>query len=544
MRLPLSTAPTPLNPWFPPSSAARRRPAWFGLFAAWVLCNAGAAAAAAPPAATELQRGRYLAIAADCGSCHTAPGQAPFAGGVPLQTPFGSIAAPNITPDPMTGIGRWTKAEFTRALRQGVRKDGQPLYPAMPYDSYTRLSDADTAALWAYMRSVPAARHAAPANTLRFPFNLRFGVALWQSVYFKAGRFAATAGKSDEWNRGAYLVDALGHCGDCHTPRNLAQASDARRRLEGGRIENWYAPDISSEALVKLGSLSVDELQAYLKTGHMPGNVQSFGPMQEVVHDSLRHLSDGDLHAMAVYLEDQPAAAAAPVPEAAASAAPQFAEGESIYRGQCANCHQPQGEGVRDTVPALAGNAAVTARQAYNVVSAVLLGLDAQGSWAAMPSFARQLTDEQVAAVANYVRNSWGNRSPALATAAMAATLRDSSDVAASGPRPALLCPVLPREVMQAAQKAGAKELEQSLRDPRQLEGLIDGYRSARPRAAPAEVIEALSAAYCRAITAHGASLTRTRAGVIDFSQQVAVAVAQRPAPAAQHPPEHPPAVR
>jgi mono/diheme cytochrome c family protein len=400
----------------------------------------------------------------------------------------------------------------------------------MPYDSYTKLSDADISALWAFIRALPPVRRAARPNTLHFPMNLRPGVAVWQAAYFQPGRLAPVAGKSAEWNRGAYLVEALGHCGDCHTPRNFAMAADQRQRLAGARVESWYAPDIGSDALARLTGRSVDELVAYLKTGHGPGNVTAAGPMREVIDQSLSHLTEPDLRAMAVYLADQPDNATQRRDAAQPPDAPQLAAGKAVYDEQCASCHQATGTGASRVVPALAGDPGVTAREPVNVVTAVLEGFDPQGSWGAMPSFAGVLDDDRIAAVTNYVRNSWGNRGERAATAWSVAALRAVAQTPPGGTRAALQCPLLAFDVMQPAMRAGTLALQASARNPALLARLVHDYQAARPRASGAQVIEALSAAYCRVLTAGPSTsatqtartTARANAALPEYSQQVA----------------------
>jgi mono/diheme cytochrome c family protein len=381
--------------------------------------------------------------------------------------------------------------------------------------------------------------------------NLRPGVAVWQAAYFQPGRLVPVAGKSEEWNRGAYLVEALGHCGACHTPRNFAMAADQRKRLAGGRVESWYAPDIGSDALARVTGRSVDELAAYLKTGHGPGNVTAAGPMQEVIQQSLSRLTDLDLRAMAVYLVDQPAdaiVASPPGPSPQPPDAGRLAAGKAVYDEQCASCHQATGTGARRIVPALAGDPGVTAREPVNVISAVLEGFDPQGSWGAMPSYAGVLDDEQIAAVANYVRNSWGNRGERAATAWSVAALRATAQTPPGGTRAALQCPLLAFDVMQPALRPGAPALAASARDPALLARLVREYQAARPAASAAQVIEALSAAYCRVLTAGPSTsatqtaraTARANAALPEYSQQVARLLYPGVATRATPPPSNP----
>ena len=475
-----------------------------------------------------VERGRYLSVAADCGSCHMDEAGKAMSGGAALKTPFGKIYPSNVTQDTQTGIGGWTEREFTRAVRDGVRRDGARLYPGIPYDHYTRMTDDDVHALWEYFRSLPATRCTVPANTLAFPFNVRAGLAVWQSAYFKPGRFEATAGKDASWNRGAYLVDALGHCGACHTPKNAAQASEEAHRLTGAQVEGWYAPDISSDALSTLQSQSVAELERFLKTGE-GHNAKTFGPMQQVVHDSLQHLDDADIHAMAVYLKDQPANVQPQTAVKPVDLSAQLAAGKLLFEDHCASCHQRNGEGIKGAVPALAGNSAVTAREPFNVVMAMLEGFAPQGSWGAMASFGNTLSDRQIADVANYVRNAWGNHGEHPASPWSVSSLRPAADNPADGTRAALVCPILPASVMQPALKEGAAALKRAASDTGQMQQVVRHYLAARPQASKVEVIEALSAAYCRAQASDTASLAMTGVRMAEFSQEVAISMVTAP---------------
>lgn len=467
-------------------------------------------------------RGRYVALAADCHSCHTAPGGQPFAGGAPLKSAFGTLYGSNITPDPQTGIGHWSKADFERALRRGIRADGAYLYPAMPYSNYTRMSAPDMDALWAYMRTIPPVQNTIPKNTLPFPLTIRSGLAAWQSLYFKPGPFMPVAGRSAAWNRGAYLVEALGHCDQCHTPRNIAQGLEPQHQLTGAQVEGWYAPDISNDPLSKVSGWSAGQIAAFLKSGTMPGNVKTFGPMQEVVHDSLRYLTDQDRHAMALYLKDQQTHVA---PQAPTPVKDQLlAAGKRVYQDNCGSCHQGNGKGTGATVPALAGNDAVTASEPYNVIMAVLEGFPPQGTWGAMGSFAATLDDDQIAAVTNYVRTAWGNNGLPNATPWSVADWRKNA-AAPVDESHALLCPTLPVAVIQPALGAGAGALKQASTDPARMSMLVGNYRVAMPNASKADIVEALSTAYCRAVADEHISQARMTAQLSDFAQRVAISL-------------------
>jgi mono/diheme cytochrome c family protein len=492
------------------------------------LCCSISQATDTTPLKGDAERGKYVALAADCMSCHTAPGGKPFAGGNALKSAFGTLYGPNITADVQTGIGAWNKAEFERALRSGVRKDGAYLYPAMPYGSYTKMTAADMDDLWTYIHAIPAVSNTVPKNTLPFPLTIRSGVAVWQDLYFAPGPFKPSAGKSADWNRGAYLVDALGHCSDCHTPRNVAQGLQMQHRLAGATIEGWYAPDISNDPLSKLTTWKTDDLAKYLKTGVGPGNVKTFGPMQEVVHDSLSQLHDSDLKAMAVYLKDQPHDSTSASASKAKMPAENLARGKALYADNCSSCHQRDGKGIAGTAPALAGNDAVTAAEPYNLIMAMLEGFPAQGNWGAMGSFANTLSDDQIADVANYIRTAWGNDAAPNAAPWSVGNWREHAAVVQPNQADALLCPNLQQDVIQPALDAGADALTKAARGGAGMNSLVSRYMTARPRSSTAQVIEALSTAYCRTVADQHLSQARASAQIADFAQRVAAAVGTR----------------
>jgi mono/diheme cytochrome c family protein len=473
-------------------------------------------------------RGLYVAQASDCASCHTAPGGQPFAGGTPLKTPFGVIYGSNITPDDTTGIGAWSEADFDRALREGVRKDGSYLYPAMPYANYTKMTAEDMHALWGYVHSLEPVRNTVPKDTLPFPLNVRRGVLFWQSLFFKPGGFVSDPHQSGEWNRGAYLVEVLGHCDQCHTPRNAAQGLRTEHELTGAQIEGWYAPNISSDALSKLRDWSEQDLARFLKTGSLPGNTKVVGPMQEVVHESLSHLTDADLRAMAIYLKHQKPSAGpvAPSPDKW----PRQAGAAGLYQDHCGACHQSDGRGIPGTVPALKGNDVVTAAEPSNVIMVMLEGISPQGQWGAMGSFAHTLNDEQIADVTNYVRTAWGNDAQPNATPWGVTSLRKyaatEQSSSATSPRTithALLCPNLDAAVIKPALAAGAVSLQKAAVDREGMVALIRGYQSSVPKATRGDVVEALSTAYCRLLADKPISEAQMSAQISDFAQRVAV---------------------
>lgn len=381
--------------------------------------------------AQDISAGRYQAILGDCEGCHTAPDGKPFAGGMVLETPFGKMGVPNITSDRKTGIGTWSEADFRRAMREGVTPGGKRLYPAMPYPNYARMSDADLSALWRYLKAVAPVHNAVQVNRLRFPFNIRALMAGWDWLYLKQQGFAPTAGKSAEWNRGAYLVTGPGHCGVCHTPKSLLGA-DRAVLLSGASLQGWFAPEIAGATPQGLGGWSAGDVVAYLKTG-WNSHATASGPMADVVERSTSQMNDRDLQAIAVYLKDQQGAQTQSISVAANDAG--MTAGAALYRGNCVACHGWDGKGEKLIFPPLAGNAVLMQPSAESLIRVVLAGAQAVTTKAAptepsMPSFAWKLNDQQVADLLTYVRNNWGNRAGPVSTndvAKVRASLRGGS---------------------------------------------------------------------------------------------------------------------
>ncbi len=457
--------------------------------------------AAAEPASDPgtVARGRYLAKAADCMPCHTAASGKSFAGGLKMNTPFGAIYSPNITPDRDTGIGAWTFEEFKRAVHAGIRADGKYLYPAMPFDAFTGITEDDLKALWDYFRSVAPIKQQNRENELSFPFNIRLGMLAWRMLFFREQFFVPDAGKSAQWNRGAYLVEALGHCGDCHTPRNFMGATKASRRFEGATIDQWYAPNITAEALAKTNGWDKSQLIAFFKSG-AANNSTVLGPMQEVVHDSLSFLTPDDLDAMATYLLDLKGEQAAPATVAQKLSPKAEKLAAKLYADNCASCHGAGGAGIAGSIPPLAGNPAVTAAKPFDVLSVVLQGIPARADMPAMPSFAGSLNDGDVANLTNYVRTSWSNTAAPNATRALVASWRAalSLPVYASDSARRFDCP----DVGQGADASldpgiigvlGGELAQRSVA----YASLIGTYKAQHPDASMADVVNNLVAAYC-----------------------------------------------
>jgi len=369
-----------------------------------------------PQEFTEIERGRYLAITSDCASCHTVPGGKPFAGGRPIETPFGNIVAPNITPDLETGIGAWSEEAFDAAVRKGVRPNGARLYPAMPYNAYTKMSRDDVDAIRAYLNSVDPVSNAVIANTLPFPFNIRATMRVWDELYFKAGEFKPDPAKSAEWNRGAFLVDGPAHCGACHTPKTFLGGDRTDQYLQGSYLQGWSAPDITNDKRTGLGEWSAEDVASYLKTGHNRISAAT-GPMAEAVSLSTSHMTDEDTRAIAAYLKSLPGKASIETPLPANSAT--MSAGNAIYRDQCSACHGIAGKGVAKLFPSVASSSMVRSNDPTTAIRIVLRGVRSVGTRAeptapGMPSYGWQLDDGQVAAVLNYIRNSWGGAAPAV----------------------------------------------------------------------------------------------------------------------------------
>jgi mono/diheme cytochrome c family protein len=362
------------------------------------------------------QRGAYLVRAGNCMACHTERGGAPFAGGRAIDTPFGTVVAGNLTPDPATGIGQWSVQDFRRALLHGRSRDGRLLYPAFPYPNYTAVSVADADALFAYLQTLPPVTRANTPHALRWPYSTQAALAVWRALYFRPQAHQNAPGQAADWNRGAYLVRGLGHCAACHAPRNALGASADMMDLSGGLIpmQNWYAPSLASPSEAGVAGWKAEHVVQLLRTGVAPGAVAT-GPMAEVVLHSTQHLDDADLQAMAVYLQSLPQVAAAPAPPAAVVSASVASRGAGLYGDHCVQCHGTQGQGIAGAYPPLAGNRAVTLQVTTNLVQMVLGGGFAPATAGnprpyGMPPYATVLSDADVAAVLTHIRGAWGNQ--------------------------------------------------------------------------------------------------------------------------------------
>jgi mono/diheme cytochrome c family protein len=373
-----------------------------------------------PPSAEQLARGSYLAALGGCYACHTVRGGAAYAGGLEMQTPFGTFVTSNITPDPEHGIGRWSADDFWRAMHEGRGRDGAYLYPAFPYTNYTRVTREDSDAIHAYLMSVAPVAQPEREHALRFPYNLRPLLAAWRALYFEPGVHRNDPARPAEWNRGAYLVQGLGHCNACHATRNVLGAVSTEAGHAGGLIplQNWYAPSLSSSREAGLGDWALQDIVELLGSGISTRGAAT-GPMAAVVQHSLQKLTREDLTAMAAYLQaqgDGPSAETVAAPAAAPKSelGPMLQSGERIYRDRCAACHGDQGEGVPRIYPPLAGNQAVRLHNPINAIRIVLNGGFPPSTAGnprpyGMPPFYQELNDEEVAAVLSYIRQAWGN---------------------------------------------------------------------------------------------------------------------------------------
>jgi len=381
-----------------------------------------------------VKRGEYLARAADCLVCHTAPEGKQYAGGLAIPLPFGTLYSTNITSDKETGIGNYSDKDFLNAVQRGIRSDGTRLYPAMPYPSYTYMTDADTLAIKAYLFSLPPVHAADRANTLSFPYNQRWSMIFWSFAFNADTRFAPNTAQSPEWNRGAYLAEALAHCGECHTPRNLAFALDNRKKFAGALTAGWRAFNITSDKGSGVGGWSDDDLFAYLSSGHASGRGTAAGPMGEAVDQSFGKMSPADIHALVAYVRSVPALASSDLPATLAPPAPASpkeggatadAVGKRVFEQACVSCHNWTGVSAITPFATIAGARAVNDRTATNVAQIVISGTlrSSPRGVVSMPAFGGAYSDVEIAAVANYVTGRFGS-APSKITAQDVAALR------------------------------------------------------------------------------------------------------------------------
>lgn len=469
-----------------------------------------------------IDKGKYLTTAAGCVSCHTNRGGEAFAGNRAIPTPFGTIYSPNITPDKDTGIGTYSDDQFYRVLHEGIAGNGDYLYPAMPFTSFTKVKRDDALAIKAYLFSLKPVHSERRRNQLAFPFNIREGMAAWRALYFTPGEFKPDPNKPAQVNRGAYIVQALAHCGQCHTRRNLAGATETGAALEGASVQGWYAPNITSDWTQGIGGWSSDELLSFFKNGIAPKHGVAVGLMARVVHETLSKLTDDDLKAIVAYLKSTQPKAEEIVATGAATS-----ESATLFLNNCASCHQLNGEGIKGKIPALAQNGAVTAKGPQNIVKVLLGGLPATDTYGPMPSFA-WLSDGQIAEIANYVRTNFGNNAPADADGFLVADIRKKTPLMLVLGQGSSQCPAELSDGAKAVSdkaNADARNLLQSLTDDNvvpTVEKLVPKVKASVPNASPADLVNGLTSAYCQEV-ANNAALNNAqkRSRLNIFSQLI-----------------------
>ncbi|MFO0997870.1 MAG: cytochrome c [Alphaproteobacteria bacterium] len=473
-----------------------------------------------------VKRGQYLTRASDCMACHTSPGGTPFAGGLQINTPFGMLTTPNITPDVDTGIGAWSDDQFYRALHEGIGRHGQDLYPVFPYTSFTKMTRDDVLAIKAFLFSLTPVYAPRAPSAMAFPFNIRSTLMVWRELFFTEGTFQPDPKQSAEWNRGAYLVQGPGHCGECHSPRNVFGAVEQSKSLSGGLVDHWLAPNISSNPITGLGDWKVQDIVTLLKKGSTKSEGVVFGPMSLVVHDSLRYLTDSDLKAIAVYLKSTPERGS---PAALASPpAATMAKSARLYLENCAECHQAKGVGLPGAVPNLAGNPVITQAEPNDIIIAILKGLQPRGNYGGMPSFAASLGDQNIADLANYVRTAWVNKAAPNATAALVAKLRGDvvTSPAGSEAARAFECPrVSTTGAVNAIADPGFLGIMNSITDENidnKTEELFRQLKTSQPGISDTDLVNTMLAAYCPVVAkSTGLSYTAKRARLTRFTSSV-----------------------
>jgi mono/diheme cytochrome c family protein len=387
-----------------------------------ILCSAFSTARAQAPAPQALAssdavaRGKALTEAADCAGCHTADPAKPFAGGKRFNSQFGAIYSPNLTPDRDSGIGGWSDDDFYRALHEGIAPDGSHYYPVFPYPNFTRMTRDDVLAIRAYLATLAPVRNTPPPPQLDWPYKYRVLMRAWDWLFFHPRTFTPNPAKSAEWNRGAYLVRGAAHCGACHSPKNWLGANRRGHAYTGSPVAGWYAPRLDGAARSGLKSWSVDDVVEYLQSGRNDHS-NADGPMAEVVVNSTSKMSDADVHAMAVFLKELPARS--PEPAVLPPSQTQMANGEKIYKGACVACHEIDGGGSPRIYPPLPGNANLQSVDPLSTLRIILDGAEAlttprAPNGASMPAYAGKLSDQDIADVATYIRNAWGNAAPAV----------------------------------------------------------------------------------------------------------------------------------
>jgi mono/diheme cytochrome c family protein len=480
------------------------------LYAATILAGLAATfVAPSKPAqaadAALIAHGKYLATAGDCEACHTAKNGQPFAGGLYMDTPFGPIATPNITPDDATGIGKITDDQFYRVFHAGIGMNGEHLYPVMPFPWYTKVSRDDVMAIKAYLFSLKPVNAPHKPNKLEFPFNIRAALIGWDLVFLKTGTFTPNPNQSAQVNRGAYLVQGLEHCGECHNGNSMFGNSAMAGQLSGGPIDKWYAPNLTSDKTEGIGKYTNAQLFQYLKTGAAPGMGVVVGPMAQTMHESLGKLTDDDLHDIVLYLKSTPPKESYKTREPVPGNITLAANGDA-YLNYCASCHGQDGKGLGQSVPNLAGNGSVASGGPQTVIRVILGGILAQSTYSAMPAIGARMTDKEVADATNYVRAAWGNGAPATAGAGLVGQLRKDT--------PTVLAMSLPDGCPKIADASMAKviaspdvqavlEKTTEVNVLQNADVLISKVKAGVPNAKQADIINSLTYGYCPVVAAN-----------------------------------------
>jgi mono/diheme cytochrome c family protein len=442
------------------------------------------------------ERGEYISNLAGCHTCHLGEDGTQWKGGTPLATPFGNLLGPNITQDKETGIGNWTRDDFEGALRRGVNEDGDYLYPAMPYTHYTKMTDDDIDALWAYFQTIEPVKFEVESNQLPFPFNIRTALLSWQTLYFEEARFEPDENQDEHWNRGAYLVNALAHCSACHTPRDTLGGPIEEKALTGATLNGWYAPDISNGPDSVIRDWSVEDLAGFLANSEDNNHV-ALGEMALIV-DELREVDPEDVNAIATYLKNRTEDEGTRARKAPFIDPEDQAEGEAIFATNCASCHKEDGEGEPGVAASLVKSGTVIGRSPHNIIRVLLKGIAPNDEYGVMPSFKEQLSDEEIALVANYIRTAWGNEAAPNVNAPMVSQLRPYAEVSDTIEL-ATVCPNPPSDVLNDDFRDRLATLATKRRlDEGAMTTLIDDYTAEFPEVDRGERMLTLTAIYCQ----------------------------------------------
>jgi mono/diheme cytochrome c family protein len=470
------------------------------------LQTAGQGPAQAPTTdAALLAKGKYLTTMGDCIGCHVADGGKPFAGGQYMAMPFGKISTPNITPDVNTGIGRYSDGDFLYLMRQGVTPTGQHIYPAMPYPWYTTLPDDDILAIKAYLFSLPPIHAPRLKSYIWFPFNLRPAIAGYD-LFFLGSRYQPDPHLTAEQNRGAYIVNGLEHCGECHNHRNFLGNTAVALNVLGGPITQWYAPSLRFDPTTGLGRFSDADIEAFLKDGASDSMGTVAGPMAEVVDYSTKYLTDADRAAIVAYLHTLPTTPSYYEWKRGPNNATVLA-GQQVYLSHCASCHQVDGAGIKGNIPALDGNGMVTATGPQSVIRVVIGGLEARGTYALMPGVGATMTDQQVADVTNYVRQAWSNVAPMSATRLLVHIIRKDTHTFTNGQRPDG-CPTLDQDTLKSVLADNSNGLEDLLKSTtmpnllNNVNAIVQKLHSVAPTVSQSDAVNGLTIAYCPIVNA------------------------------------------